>query len=377
MKKILFIFGTRPEAIKMASVIIYLRKNTDYVIEICVTAQHREMLDQVLKVFNLKPDYDLDLMQKNQDLFDITSQALMGLKEIIGNAKPDLIFVHGDTTTTLAGTIAGFYSNISVCHVEAGLRTFDLKKPFPEEMNRQVVSKLTTHHFCPTEKAKDNLIKEGIQEKNIKVTGNTVIDTLDIAKEILKNDEKIKNKIRSYLEKSLYKDFHKDKFVLITGHRRESFGKGFINICEAILKLSIENPEIKFIYPVHLNPNVQEPVKKILSKSKNIYLINPLGYMEFIYLLMNCYFVMTDSGGIQEEAPSLGKPVLVMREKTERPEAVKAGTVLLVGSNFDEIYKGANKLINDSDVYKKMAKSLNPYGDGKASRRIKDYLEKI
>tara|TARA_B100002019_G_C21272855_1_gene603411 strand:+ start:253 stop:1386 length:1134 start_codon:yes stop_codon:yes gene_type:complete len=377
MKKLLFIFGTRPEAIKLASLIIYLKKNSQYDIEVCVTAQHREMLDQVLSLFDIVPDYDLDLMQKDQDLYDITANSLKGIRKVIQESKPTHIIVHGDTTTTLTGALAGFYSNIEVCHVEAGLRTYDLKKPFPEEANRQIVSKLTTHHFCPTIESKSNLIKEGIDENKILITGNTVIDTLRLAQDIINNDTNTRNKIQKSLENKIYKEFYKDKYILITGHRRESFGRGFTNICESISKLAEENSNINFIYPVHLNPNVSTPVNEILSKYENVFLIDPLDYIDFVFLLMGSFFVLTDSGGIQEEAPSLGKPVLVMRDKTERPEAVNAGTVKLVGSSFNKIYEGATQLIKDKNSYKKMARSINPYGDGEAAARIRDYFETI
>lgn len=377
MKKILFIFGTRPEAIKLASVILFLKDSKKYIVEICVTGQHRQMLDQVLSLFNLMPDYDIDLMKTNQDLYDVTANALLGIRDVIKKSKPDLIFVHGDTTTTLSGALAGFYSGVEVCHVEAGLRTFDFHKPFPEEMNRQVVGKLSKYHFCPTKQSKENLLKEHISEDFICVTGNTVIDTLDIARNIIKTNQPLVKTIKSKLEEMIYKDFTSSKYILITGHRRESFGEGFTNICRAISKLAEENADINFVYPVHMNPNVQEPVNSILKEHKNVYLIEPLEYIDFIYLLENCYFVMTDSGGIQEEAPSLGKPVLVMRETTERPEAVVAGVVKLVGSNFNKIYEGAMSLINDKTLYQAMSKSINPYGDGKASSRIKEYLESI
>ncbi len=377
LKKILMVFGTRPEAIKMVSLYKHFQQDPYFEIELCITAQHREMLDQVLKTFDINPDYDLNLMKKNQNLYDLTADLVKNLKAPLEQSKPDLVFVHGDTTTTLTAALASFYADIPVCHIEAGLRTYDISKPFPEEMNRQVVSKLTKFHFCPTEESKRNLLSEGIDQQNIAVTGNTVIDTLHIAIEIIKSDKNLEIGFQKKFQKKIAKNFLDEKYVLITGHRRESFGAGFTSICEAISKLADKFKDTRFIYPVHLNPNVQKPVNEILGKSENIHLIEPLEYLDFVYLLENCYFVMTDSGGIQEEAPSLGKPVLVMRDKTERPEAIQAGTVKLVGSDFKKIYEGASELINDETLYKKMSRSINPYGDGHASERIREYIGKI
>tara|TARA_B100000963_G_scaffold281628_1_gene250150 strand:- start:5847 stop:6977 length:1131 start_codon:yes stop_codon:yes gene_type:complete len=375
--KILFIFGTRPEAIKMASLYLYLKKNTKFDLEICVTGQHKEMLDQVLKFFKLKPDYSLSLMEKNQTLAKFASKSLEKIQEVVNNSKPDLILVHGDTTTTLTATLAGYYSNVDVGHVEAGLRTNNIDSPFPEEMNRQVVSRIAKHHFAPTNTSKANLISEGIKSSNIIVTGNTVIDSLRLALHYFKSEPSLEAKIKESLNKKLAFDFKKEPYLLITGHRRESFGKGFINICNGISELAKKYESFKFIYPVHLNPNVLEPVNKILKNKKNIILTEPVDYAEFIMLLNNAYLVLTDSGGIQEEAPSLGKPVLVMRDSTERPEAIDAGTVKLVGSDSKKIFDGVSSLLDNKELYKKMSRSVNPYGDGRASERIKKYVEKL
>lgn len=375
--KILFIFGTRPEAIKMASLYLYLKKNTKFDLEICVTGQHKEMLDQVLKFFKLKPNYSLSLMEANQSLAKFASKSLEKIQEVVKNSKPDLILVHGDTTTTLTATLAGYYSNVDVGHVEAGLRTNNIYSPFPEEMNRQVVSRIAKHHFAPTNTAKANLISEGIKSSNIIVTGNTVIDSLRLALHYLKSESSLEAKFKERLNKKLAFDFKKEPYLLITGHRRESFGKGFISICNGIFELAKKYESFKFIYPVHLNPNVLEPVNKILKNQKNIILTDPVDYAEFIMLLDNAYLVLTDSGGIQEEAPSLGKPVLVMRDSTERPEAIDAGTVKLVGSDSKKIFDGVSSLLDNKELYKKMSRSINPYGDGRASERIKKYVEKL
>jgi len=371
--KVLLVFGTRPEAIKMAPLVKTFEKEVLINSKVCVTAQHREMLDQVLDLFEIKPDYDLNLMKPRQDLYDTTSSVLLGLREILSDFKPDLVLVHGDTTTTLAASLAAFYQKIKIGHVEAGLRTYNKYSPWPEEANRQIVGVLANYHFVPTTTAKDNLLKENKKEDTIFVTGNTVIDALFLALNKIKSDKKIKEKIiqdiQSKISNSKFSilDF---KFILVTGHRRENFGQGFINICEALKEIAIRNPNIHIIYPVHLNPNVQKPVKNILSNISNIHLIEPLQYEQFIYLMDKSYFIITDSGGVQEEAPSLGKPVLVTRSTTERPEAVKAGTVKLVGTDKEKIIKEAEVLLKNKEEYEKMSKAHNPYGDGKACDRI-------
>jgi len=377
MKKILTVFGTRPEAIKMAPLVKKLEKERVFESKICVTAQHREMLDQVLALFDIQPNYDLNIMKPNQDLYDITSDILQGIKKILEDFKPDLILVHGDTTTTFATTLAAFYKKIDIGHVEAGLRTGNIYSPWPEEANRKLTGALAKYHFAPTKTAKENLLKEGIKEENIIITGNTVIDALFLALEKVNQDENLEqqiiNQINSQINNSEFSILH-SQFVIITGHRRENFGEGFINICEAIKDLAIKYPEVNFIYPVHLNPNVRKPVNEILSKLDNVFLIEPLDYLPFIYLMSKSYLILTDSGGIQEEAPSLGKPVLVMRNTTERPEAVEAGTVKLVGTDKEKIIKEVSKLIEDKNEYDKISKAINPYGDGKASQKIIKFL---
>lgn len=374
VKKILVIFGTRPEAIKMSPVINSLRDTFE--VTVCITAQHREMLDQVLNLFSIEPDYDLEIMKENQTLFDVTSEVLQGLKRIIYKEKPDLILVHGDTTTTMAASLAGFYEKVMVGHVEAGLRTNKKYSPFPEEMNRQLVSKIADLHFAPTVSSKLNLVKEGIDEKNIYITGNTVIDAmfsvLDQARHLKINDERI-----SFLKSLDSHNNEMNKMILITGHRRENFGNGFKNICNAIESLALDFKEVRFIYPVHLNPNVSSIVRERLDGIGNISLIEPLDYLSFVKLLDLSYIVLTDSGGIQEEAPSLGKPVVLMREVTERPEAVDAGTVSLVGTDSSVIYTEVSSLLNDQGKYERMSKAHNPYGDGTASQKIKDILLRI
>ncbi|MCV3422590.1 UDP-N-acetylglucosamine 2-epimerase (non-hydrolyzing) [Campylobacter lari] len=375
MRKVLVVFGTRPEAIKMAPLVKIMENRSDIDFKICVTAQHRQMLDQILDVFDIKPDYDLNIMSENQDLYDITFKILCGMKNVLNDFKPDVVLVHGDTTTASATALAAFYQKIKVAHVEAGLRTYNLYNPWPEEANRQIVGVLSGIHFTPTIKSAENLIKEGKNEKNIFVTGNTVVNALFYMVEKIKNDIVFKAKILSSIENE-YKISDSRKFILVTGHRRENFGEGFLQICEALKTIAINNPNIDIIYPVHLNPNVQKPVKSILSDITNIYLINPLRYEEFVYLMSNCYFIITDSGGVQEEAPSLGKPVLVMRETTERPEAVEAETVKLVGTCKSSIIRAAQELIDDEDEYNKMSKASNPYGDGKACEKIIEILIK-
>ena len=380
MKKILIVFRTRPEAIKMAPVIKQLKmENEKWKIKICVTAQHREMLDQVLDIFKIKPDYDLDIMKPNQDLYDITSNILLKMKKVLDDFKPDIVLVHGDTTTTFATTLAAFYQKIDVGHVEAGLRTGNIYSPWPEEANRKLTGALAKYHFAPTNTAKENLLREGIRKENIIVTGNTVIDALFLMLEKIEKDKNLKDKIIKKL--NLYFNSQlsilNSQFILVTGHRRENFGEGFLNICNALKEIALNNPDINIIYPVHLNPNVQKPVNKILKGIKNIYLIEPLEYPEFVYLMNKSYLILTDSGGIQEEAPSLGKPVLVMRDTTERPEAIKAGTVKLVGTDKEKIINEVEKLLNDKDEYYRISKAYNPYGDGKASKKIVEFLKAI
>ena len=370
--KVLIVFGTRPEAIKMASVVAELSEDFD--VKVCVTAQHREMLDQVLELFGIKPDYDLDVMQPDQDLFDVTSDVLLGMRDVFVDSTPDLVLVHGDTTTTMAVSLAAFYLQIPVGHVEAGLRTYNVRSPFPEEINRQLTSRLADYHFAPTEQARANLLAEDVSEKQIVVTGNTVIDALlsilDKARQDSFPDELLK--LLPFLaEVSL------PRIVLVTGHRRENFGGGFEEICQALHDLAGMHPEVQIIYPVHLNPNVQEPVNRILVGVKNVHLIEPQDYLPFVKLMDVSHLILTDSGGVQEEAPSLGKPVLVMRDTTERPEAVKAGTVKLVGASRDKIVKSVDQLLTNENLYKEMARAHNPYGDGNASLRIKEFINKI
>lgn len=371
-KKILIIFGTRPEAIKMAPVVKEFQKNkTLFDTKVCITAQHREMLDQVLNIFDIQADYDLDIMKKGQDLYDISARVLLGLRPVLKNYKPDLVLVHGDTTTSSISSLAAFYQQIKVGHVEAGLRTFNINSPWPEELNRQITGRIAHYHFAPTANAKSNLIKENIAEETIFVTGNTVIDALKLALLKIEKDAELREKLRKEIKKNGYSNICSErKIILITGHRRENFGQGFIQICEAIKEIAQKNPDFDFVYPVHLNPNVQIPVHEILKGAKNIFLIKPMEYLQFLYLMKKSYLVLTDSGGIQEEAPSLGKPVLVMRNTTERPEAVTKGTVKLIGTNKDTIVNAVTLLINNQKEYKKMSKASNPYGDGKAAQRI-------
>ena len=379
MKKVLVVFGTRPEAIKMAPLVKEFQKEkSNFETKVCVTAQHREMLDQVLELFDIKPDYDLNIMKAGQDLYDITSNVLLGLKEVLDSYKPDVVLVHGDTTTTSTASLAAFYKQIKIGHIEAGLRTNNIYSPWPEEANRQITGVLANYHFAPTNTSKENLLKENKIEESILVTGNTVIDALFLALDKIKSDKELENKIISNIAKEINRktfNINDSKFILVTGHRRENHGKGFINICKALKEIAIKNPSFNIIYPVHLNPNVQKPVYELLDDVDNIYLINPLQYEEFIYLMDKSYFIITDSGGVQEEAPSLGKPVLVMRDTTERPEAVEAGTVKLVGTNKEKIVTEAQKLIDSKDEYEKMSKAHNPYGDGKASERIIEFLK--
>lgn len=374
MKKILFVFGTRPEAIKMAPVIKAFKDEKIFDTKVCVTAQHRQMLDQVLDIFDIKPDYDLNIMERGQDLFDITANVLSGMKNVLSEYSPDLVLVHGDTSTTSATAIAAFYQKIKVGHVEAGLRTGNIYSPWPEEVNRQISGVIANYHFAPTKTSLENLLKENKNKENILVTGNTVIDALFLVLDKIEKDEKLKNKILKSISDQ-YKFNNDRKIILVTGHRRENFGEGFTNICKALKKIADSNHDVDIVYPVHLNPNVQKPVKNILSNSKNIYLIDPLSYENFIYLMSKSYFIITDSGGVQEEAPSLGKPVLVLRNTTERPEAVEAGTVKLVGTNFEAIVNESQKFLDDEKEYKKMSKAHNPYGDGSASKRIVNFFK--
>jgi len=371
MKKILLIFGTRPEAIKMAPLVKEFQKNiNDFETKVCVTAQHREMLDQVLDFFEIVADFDLDLMKPGQNLYNLTADIIKNLKSILQSFSPDYVFVHGDTTTTMAASIASFYSGAKVCHVEAGLRTNNKLSPFPEEVNRQIASRVCDFHFAPTETSKKNLLNENIINDSILVTGNTVIDAL------LNSVKKVNEKPSELISKLSKKIGDKD-IVLVTGHRRENHGDGFVRICKALKQIAEDNINRLIIYPVHLNPKVQEPVKRILLGVENIILINPLAYQDFIWLMNRSKIIITDSGGVQEEAPSLGKPVLVMRDTTERPEAVEAGTVLLVGTNVDLIVSTALDLLNNEDIFEKMSKLHNPYGDGSASNRIVEFIKKI
>jgi UDP-N-acetylglucosamine 2-epimerase (non-hydrolysing) len=371
MKKILVVFGTRPEAIKMAPLILGLQKYSEIIeTKICVTAQHRQMLDQVLDIFGIKPDFDLDIMKVDQDLYDITEAIIHGMKKVFISYKPDLVCVHGDTTTAFATALSAFYEGIPIAHIEAGLRSGNIYSPWPEEANRKLISVLTSLHFAPTSTSKKNLLNENINISAIHVTGNTVIDALLWVVKKISDDQIYKMKVEQEIL-SCYDRFSVEKrFVLITGHRRENFGKGFIHICQAIRELAIRYPEVDFIYPVHLNPNVQKPVYNLLNDLDNVYLIKPLEYEVFAYLMKRCYLVLTDSGGIQEEAPSLGKPVLVMRENTERPEALESGTVKLVGTNTQKIVSETSRLLDDVLEYKQMSKATNPYGDGTAADKI-------
>lgn len=370
MKRILLVFGTRPEAIKMAPLVKALQKEPEHFeTKVCVTAQHRQMLDQVLEVFGIVPEYDLNIMAPNQDLFDITSRVLLGLREVFNDFHPDIVLVHGDTTTSMAASLAAFYRQIPIGHVEAGLRTYNMLSPWPEEMNRQVTDRMCSYYFAPTEKSRRNLLQENIADEKIFVTGNTVIDALLMAVNIIEENQYIKNSIIGELQAKGY-TVGQRPYILVTGHRRENFGDGFLHICQAIRQIAAEHPEMDIVYPVHLNPNVQKPVYELLSGTPNIYLISPLDYLPFVYAMQHSTLLLTDSGGVQEEAPSLGKPVLVMRNTTERPEAVEAGTVRLVGTDADAIVENVSQLLHDQEVYRKMSESYNPYGDGHACERI-------
>ncbi|RUO18673.1 non-hydrolyzing UDP-N-acetylglucosamine 2-epimerase [Aliidiomarina haloalkalitolerans] len=376
--KILLAFGTRPEAIKMAPLVKTLQAETDFEVVVAVTAQHREMLDQVLKLFEITPDYDLNLMRAGQDLYDITAGVLLGLRDVLDQSRPDIVLVHGDTATTFAATLAAFYARIPVGHVEAGLRTHDLYSPWPEEANRQLTGRIAKWHFAPTERNRLDLLEENVARDAILVTGNTVIDALHWVTEKIKQDKTLRISIQNQLIKAgLSIDLSSKRFVLITGHRRENFGQGFESICQALRTLAINHPNVHFVYPVHLNPNVQRPVKTLLAGLNNVHLIEPLGYEPFVQLMQQCYLVLTDSGGVQEEAPGLGKPVLVMRDTTERPEAVEAGTVKLVGTDVVAIVENVTVLLNDESKYSEMSRAHNPYGDGKACSRIATFLSQV
>ena len=382
MKKVMLVFGTRPEAIKMAPLVKEFQKQPKRVeTVVCVTGQHREMLDQVLKIFDIKPDYDLNIMKQGQDLYDVTARVLTGMRDVLKEVKPDVVLVHGDTTTSTAAALAAFYQQIPVGHVEAGLRTHNIYSPWPEEMNRLLTGRLATYHFSPTPLSRNNLIKESVDDRNIIITGNTVIDALYWVVDKIKNNKELDNELEDILSKAGY-DVNclnnGKKLVLITGHRRENFGDGFINMCTAIKDLTVKYPDLDFVYPMHLNPNVRKPIHEVfgenLSGLKNMFFIEPLEYLSFVYLMEKSSIVLTDSGGIQEEAPGLGKPVLVMRDTTERPEALDAGTVKLVGTDYNKIVNEVSSLIDDKAAYEKMSKAVNPYGDGLACGRIVNAL---
>ena len=387
-KKVMLVFGTRPEAIKVAPLVKAFQQHTDrFKTIVCVTGQHREMLDQVLRLFEIVPDYDLNIMKQGQDLYDVTARVITGLRDIYKEVQPDVVFVHGDTTTSMAAALATFYQQIPVAHIEAGLRTHNIYSPWPEEMNRQITSRIATYNLAPTPLSKENLLKEGVKEESITITGNTVIDALYLVVNKIKNDPSLTGQIREQLKSTGYDTSRLqqgNKLVLITGHRRENFGDGFVNMCKAIKTLSEKYPEVDFVYPMHLNPNVRKPILEIFGEDsvygvnddgKNIFFIEPLEYLPFVFLMEQSTLVLTDSGGIQEEAPGLGKPVLVMRDTTERPEAVDAGTVKLVGTNYQLIVNKVSRLLDDETYYSKMAQANNPYGDGLACERIIEFVK--
>ena len=383
-KKIMLVFGTRPEAIKMAPLIMRFQQYPDkFHALVCVTGQHRQMLDQVLRLFEIKPDYDLNVMKSNQDLYDITSSILTGMRDVLKQSQPDWVVVHGDTTTSAVTALAAFYQKIPVVHIEAGLRTHNMYSPWPEEINRQITSRIAAYNFAPTPLSRQNLLEEGIRENSISVTGNTVIDALYWVTQKIKTDKNLQEEINGTLirsglpEKVVYSST--PQLVLITGHRRENFGERFAHICQAIKTLSEKYPEIHFIYPMHLNPNVREPIHEVFNddKKENLHLIEPLDYLPFVYLMEKSRLILTDSGGIQEEAPSLGKPVLVMRDTTERPEALEAGTVRLVGTDYGRIVSEASRLLSDGSYYYSMSAKINPYGDGRACERIVEKMFEI
>ena len=376
MKNMMLVFGTRPEAIKMSPLVKEFQKYPEkFETIVCVTGQHREMLDQVLRIFDIQPDYDLNIMKQGQDLYDVTARVLTGMRDVLKETRPDIVLVHGDTTTSTAAALAAFYQQIPVGHIEAGLQTHNIYSPWPEEVNRQITGRIATYHFAPTSLSKDNLLQEGISGEQIIVTGNTVIDALYMVVEKIKNDGILSCELEKVLKASGY-DISRlsdgRKLVLITGHRRENFGDGFISMCKAIKSLSEKYPEVDFVYPMHLNPNVRKPIHEVFGESQraNLFFIEPLEYLSFVYLMEKSAIVLTDSGGIQEEAPGLGKPVLVMRDTTERPEALEAGTVKLVGTDYDKIVNEVSGLLDSQEYYEKMSKAINPYGDGKACSRI-------
>lgn len=383
MKNVMLVFGTRPEAIKMAPLVKEFQKHPEYFKTIvCVTGQHRQMLDQVLDLFEITPDYDLNIMKQGQDLYDVTARVLMGMRDVLKESQPDVVLVHGDTTTSTAAALAAFYQQIPVGHVEAGLRTHDVYSPWPEEMNRQITGRIAKYNFSPTPLSRENLLKENVADEKIVVTGNTVIDALYMVVDKIKHNQELDSKLRSDLKKSGY-DVDRlskgKKLVLITGHRRENFGEGFISMCKAIKTLAEKYPNVDFVYPMHLNPNVRKPIHEVFGENLdglcNMFFIEPLEYLSFVYLMEKSNIVLTDSGGIQEEAPGLGKPVLVMRDTTERPEAISAGTVKLVGTDYDKIVNEVSLLLDNSAHYEKMSKAVNPYGDGLACSRIVDKLQ--
>ena len=382
-KKIMLVFGTRPEAIKMAPLVKEFQKYPDkFKTVVCVTGQHREMLDQVLRIFEIVPDYDLNIMKQGQDLYDVTSRVLLGMRDVLKEVQPDIVLVHGDTTTSTAAALAAFYQQIPVGHVEAGLRTHNIYSPWPEEMNRQLTGRIATYHFAPTPLSKQNLLAENVKPEQIAVTGNTVIDALYMVVDKIKSNKELDKELEEILLCSGY-DVNRlsdgKKLVLITGHRRENFGDGFISMCKAIQTLTQKYPDVDFVYPMHLNPNVRKPIHEVFGKDLshlgNMFFIEPLEYLSFVYLMEKSKIVLTDSGGIQEEAPGLGKPVLVMRDTTERPEALEAGTVKLVGTDFDKIVNEVSALLENRECYERMSKAVNPYGDGKACERIVEYLQ--
>lgn len=380
----MLVFGTRPEAIKMAPLVKEFQKyNEEFETIVCVTGQHREMLDQVLTLFEIKPDYDLNIMKQGQDLYDVTARVLVGMRDVLNKARPDVVLVHGDTTTSTAAALAAFYQQIPVGHVEAGLRTHNIYSPWPEEMNRQITGRIATYHFAPTLLSKQNLLAEGVKEEQIYVTGNTVIDALHMVVDKIKKNKELDTKLEGLLKQAGYdvnRLVREKKLVLITGHRRENFGDGFIHMCTAIKDLTQKYPDVDFVYPMHLNPNVRKPIHEVfgedLSNWGNMFFIEPLEYLSFVYLMEKSTIVLTDSGGIQEEAPGLGKPVLVMRDTTERPEALDAGTVKLVGTNYNRIVEEVSALLENCEYYETMSKAVNPYGDGFACGRIIDFLSK-
>lgn len=384
MKKVMLVFGTRPEAIKMAPLVKEFQKYPErFETIVCVTGQHREMLDQVLHLFEITPDYDLNIMKQGQDLYDVTARVLTGMRDVLKEAQPDVVLVHGDTTTSTAAALAAFYQQIPVGHVEAGLRTHNIYSPWPEEMNRQITGRIATYHFAPTPLSRQNLLAEGVKDDQITVTGNTVIDALYMVVDKIKRDKSLDTDLKALLKNAGY-DVNRlsdgKKLVLVTGHRRENFGDGFIHMCTAIKDLTQKYPNVDFVYPMHLNPNVRKPIHEVfgedLSNLGNMFFIEPLEYLSFVYLMEKSTIVLTDSGGIQEEAPGLGKPVLVMRDTTERPEALSAGTVKLVGTNYDRIVDQVSQLLTDEEYYNVMSQAVNPYGDGKACQRIYSFLTK-